>query len=124
MNKLHALIVESDPDLAEILRIAIKEVGYTVNVTFDAGQGIESISPFALPYLVIIDIEHENPLAVKQLAAFLEETDHYLIYISPNPLASLQYSGKANHSMTLTKPVMFNQMRNLAAGLLLDMKNG
>lgn len=114
MGKPLALLVEHDTDLRDIFRTALEEAGYAVQVAADAGDVPGNFDPSERPFLVLLDGEYESPEAVRRLADGLRSFEHFTVYISPDLNTALRCAGRTDHSLTLTKPVTFTQLRELA----------
>ena len=55
MNTKKILVVEDEPDLGEIMQIALSEAGYEVEILL-SGKGIESHVEKFLPSLIMMDL--------------------------------------------------------------------
>ena len=66
------LIVEDDRDLANLFKIVMEMVGFTVQMIHDGRQGLEALNDQSLPDVVILDMHLPN-VSGEEIYAMLSE---------------------------------------------------
>ena len=112
-----ALIIEDDPDAAEIFSAAVKAAEYETEIIASGNKALDRLA-VTTPSIVVLDLHLPNVSGADILRYIrseprLEKTR--VIIASADPLAADSLYGKA--TLVLIKPISFTQLRNLAKRL-------
>ena len=112
-----ALIIEDDPDAAEIFSAAVKAAEYETEIIASGNKALDRLA-VTTPSIVVLDLHLPNVSGADILRYIrseprLEKTR--VIIASADPRTADMLYGKA--TLVLIKPISFTQLRNLAKRL-------
>jgi DNA-binding response OmpR family regulator len=112
-----ALVIEDDPDIANVFSFALQLAGYATQIIEDGGLAIEQLNAL-LPALVVLDLNlpHVSGEAILQhirAQARLAKTRVIIATAKDRAAEFLHHEA----DMVLIKPISTNQLMELAARL-------
>lgn len=117
MSKLLALVIEDNPDIAEVFRVAFQRSHFEVEVLADGNEALNRLSD-ALPQVIILDLHlpglHGTEI-LKRIRADDRLKDAHIIITSADPYLASKYREQADR--VLIKPVSYGELRDLAISL-------
>ncbi len=114
MEKLSALIVEDNQNLAAGFAEAVMEASYRVDIIHDGLAALEKLRK-AVPTLVILDLHIPNVEGVEILVYIHREKrlqDVRVVVVTADKRIANELHGIAN--LVMIKPVGYKQLKNLA----------
>jgi DNA-binding response OmpR family regulator len=117
MKQAHALIVEDDCDLANILAQALQMAEYAVEVILDGKQALEQLKS-ATPNVVVLDLHLPHVSGqdiLRQIRAQARLAETRVILATADPVLADSLRDEAD--LVLIKPISIRQLRDLAARL-------
>jgi DNA-binding response OmpR family regulator len=117
MSKLLALVIEDNPDIAEVFRVAFQRSHFEVEVIPDGNEALNRLNE-TLPQVIILDL-HLPGLSGTEILNRIH-TDKRLegvhtIITSADPYLASKYRDQADR--VLIKPVSYGELRDLAISL-------
>lgn len=115
--KNFALIIEDDPDLADIFAEALQAAEFETEIIRDGRAGLARLRDLK-PALVVLDLHLPNmtgPQILEQIRAEAELDHIRVIVASADPLMADPL--RATADLVLLKPISFSQLRDLATRL-------
>lgn len=116
MNEL-ALIIEDDPDLADIFTEALRRAGYQTETIHDGQEARQRLRQVT-PWLVVLDMHLPN-VSGKDLLYLLRHDARLrrtlIIILTADARMAEAYEEQADY--VLIKPVTFSQLRDLTLRL-------
>jgi len=117
MSKL-ALIIEDDEDLANIFAEALRRVGYDVENVTDGKAAQERIRADSVPFLVLLDM-HLPHISGKDLLIEMKKGERFsntwIMITTADARLAEDFRDQVDFAMI--KPILFGQLRDLAARL-------
>ncbi len=117
-NKPLALVIEDQPDVANIFSTALKSAGYETAVIHDGQQALDWLEE-STPSLVALDLHLPN-VSGQDILRYIRSTERlakiYVLCMSAD--ARMSDSLRSEVDFTLDKPVSFRQLRDIAQRLL------
>lgn len=113
-----AFIIEDDQDLARIYAAALESIGFEVELITSGAIALDRLAEVA-PALVILDINLPHVSGDNILRQFTTDVgllDTRVMVITANATKAAELEGKADY--VLTKPVRFDQLKDLALRLV------
>ena len=100
------LILEDDRDLANLFRIVMEMVGFTVQMIHDGQQGLEILNDQSLPDVVMLDM-HLPGVSGEEIYALLKERgqDRRVLLCSADVQLVEQYRALGANALTKPAPV-------------------
>ncbi|MCA9924945.1 MAG: response regulator [Anaerolineales bacterium] len=121
MRENFALIVEDNPDTAEIFEAACATAGFQTEVISDGQAALDRLQNI-VPNLILLDLHLPNVSGDKILDHIIENeklADVRIIVASADgQLATYQSRKSKNKLMVLQKPVSFDQLTLLAKRII------
>lgn len=114
MEKLSALIVEDNQNLATAFAEAVMEASYRVDIVHDGLVALEKLRK-AVPTLVVLDLHIQNVEGVEILDYIRREKrlqDVRVVVVTADKRIANELHGIAN--LVMIKPVGYKQLKNLA----------
>jgi len=124
MNRHLALIVEDEPDLAEIFAEALAEAGFTTEVIARGDKALARLAE-TVPGIVLLDM-HLPGVSGDKILRYIR-TDPRLAgtrIVIASADDALAQTLEADADLTLLKPVGFIQLRDLAQRFLSEHPHG
>jgi len=108
------LLVDDEPMILRVMRMALEKVGYEVNTAIDGRDAFEKISA-SPPDILITDIEMPR-MTGKELCLQIQETmpdRKFPIFVSTSltALEHREWSGKIPNLVFLEKPISIRKLR-------------
>ena len=116
-----SLIVEDDPELADIFDVTLASVGLETEIVRDGQKALDRLAEI-VPDIVLLDINlpHVSGLEIlTQIKADPRLTHTKVVVVTANPHAVTELDDEVD--MVLIKPVGFQQTRDLFARLVQSM---
>lgn len=118
MAARYALVVEDDPQVAEIFRRALLDAGYQVEA-MDNGHKAQAQLVFTSPDLIVLDIHLPNlsgAILLRQIRGQQRLWHTRIVVVSGDANAVHEYEPLADQ--VLVKPVGYEELRRLAESLI------
>ena len=117
-----ALIIEDDPQSAEIFEAAVQEAGYKTERYYDGQVALDRLQQYEhIPFLVVLDMHLPNVPGDKILDYIVSDEKlselRIIIASADGHLAGYQQRKKDGNILILHKPVSFSQLRSFAMRL-------
>lgn len=112
-----ALIIEDDPDLADIFAEALQAAEFETEISHDGRAGLARLFELK-PALVVLDLHlptMTGPQILEQIRAEAGLDHTRVIVASADPLMAESLTTAAD--LVLLKPISFSQLRDLATRL-------
>lgn len=113
-----AMIVEDDPQVAELFQRALQDAGYTAEI-MENGHKAQANLVFTAPDLVLLDLHLpslDGGVLLRQIRSQARLMHTRVVLITGDPRLAEQHKGHADE--TLVKPVGYEQVRSLAEHLV------
>jgi CheY-like chemotaxis protein len=124
MTKLIAWVIEDDSLSGDIFSLALREAHYETLVVRDGLEALERLHHTA-PDLIILDI-HLPGISGEVLLDYIRDTPHLaktrVIVLTADPAMVDSIGDKAD--LALIKPVGFNQLKDLASRISIEIQAG
>jgi DNA-binding response OmpR family regulator len=117
MSEPLALIIEDEPDLAEIFTEALRAAGFATE-TIRSGDRARERLAIVVPDVVVLDLHLprvDGDQLLKQIRGDRRLQSTRVIIASADPLLAETLDGQAE--LVLIKPISFSQLRDLATRL-------
>ena len=117
-KKYLALVVEDDPDLSAIFASALQSAGFETEIITDGGKALARLVE-VVPSLVILDLHLPHlsgANALRQIQADRRLLETRVVICTADAAMADELRNQAD--LVLLKPVMYSQMRDLAARLV------
>lgn len=117
-NKLvTALIVEDNPDLANVFGIALREAGFTIETIHDGEIALLKLATFT-PDIIVLDLHLPN-VSGEEILNYILGEDRFVNTRKIIASADHQLATKleADGILVLIKPISFKQLRDLSTRL-------
>lgn len=114
----YAMIVEDDPQVAELFQLALRDAGFNAEI-MDNGHKAQANLMFTSPDLVLLDLHLpslDGAVLLRQIRSQLRLVHTRVILITGDTLMADRYAGQADS--TLLKPVGYEQLRRVAEELV------
>jgi DNA-binding response OmpR family regulator len=100
------LIIEDDRDLANLFKIVMEMIGFTVQMIHDGRQGLETLQDQIIPDVVMLDM-HLPGVSGEEIYAMLQERgeDRRVLLCSADVQLVEQYRSLGAHALTKPAPV-------------------
>jgi CheY-like chemotaxis protein len=111
-------IVEDDPDIAEIFSIALKSVGFSVEIIENGARALARLAETA-PALVVLDLSMplvSGDSVLRQFVADKRLLNTRVMVVTAMAAKAEELAEQAD--VTLIKPVSISQLRDLALRLV------
>ncbi len=118
MGKLFVLVVEDNPDIAEIFRMAFTKCGYEVALVADGQSALDQLAEWT-PHIVVLDLRLPQVSGGEVLRVIHSDerlSKSFIIITSADPKLASNYRDKAD--LVLIKPVTYSELRELANSLI------
>ena len=113
------LIVEDEPHVIRVMKLALEENGYDISVAHDGEQALKSLEK-DLPDLLITDINmprmNGEVLCKKIEEAIPNRTFPILVLTSKTEIEHREWSNKMKNTFFLEKPVSIRKLLKLMEG--------
>ena len=117
MKKL-ALIIEDDEDLANIFAEALRQIDFEVENVTDGGVAQERLGEPRVPFLVLLDM-HLPHVSGKDLLSDMKKDERFhktwIMITTADARLAEDYRDQVDFAMI--KPILFGQLRDIAARL-------
>ena len=117
MNRL-ALIIEDDGDLANIFSEALRGIGFDVENVIDGKLARGRLQTGEIPFLLLLDM-HLPHVSGKELLHEIKQDSRFhntwMIITTADARLADEYRDQVDFA--LIKPILFGQLRDLAARL-------
>ena len=115
MSEKHlAMVIEDDPQQAEIFTQAIRMAGFEVETVMDGQNALDSLA-VVTPHLIVLDLNLPR-VSGDKILSFIRQDDRLtgarVIIATANPRIADQMQHESD--MMLIKPISFTQLRDLA----------
>jgi DNA-binding response OmpR family regulator len=121
MSKLLALVIEDNPDIAEVFRVAFQRSHFEVEILRDGNEALSRLGE-TLPHVIILDL-HLPGLSGTEILNRIHADEHlkgvHTIITSADPYLASKYREQADR--VLIKPVSYGELRDLAISLSAEM---
>jgi CheY-like chemotaxis protein len=124
MSKLLALVIEDNPDIAEVFRVAFQRSHFEVEVLRDGNEALRRLGE-TIPQVIILDLHLPGTSGIEVLDRIhADENLHnaHTIITSADPYLASKYREQADR--VLIKPVSYGELRDLAISLSAEMSDG
>jgi DNA-binding response OmpR family regulator len=114
----YAMIVEDDPQVAELFQLALRDAGYNAEI-MDNGHKAQANLMFTSPDLVLLDLHLpslDGAVLLRQIRSQLRLVHTRVILVSGDSQMAERYAGQADK--TLLKPIGYEQVRRAAEELV------
>lgn len=114
----YAMVVEDDPQVAELFQLALRDAGFNAEI-MDNGHKAQANLMFTIPDLVLLDLHLPNldgAVLLRQIRSQLRLVHTRVILITGDSQMAGRYAGQVD-SMLL-KPVGYEQLRRVAEELV------
>lgn len=114
----YAMVVEDDPQTAELFRLALRDAGYNAEI-MDNGHKAQANLVFTSPDLVLLDLHLpslDGAVLLRQIRSQLRLVHTRVVLISGDSQMAERYADQADR--TLIKPVGYEQLRRVAEELV------
>jgi len=110
--KKTVLIIEDDPDLANLFRLVLEMIGYEVSIIHNGTQGIDALMNVPLPDAVLLDM-HLPGVSGEQIHAMMTERGeaHRVIICSADVQLVERY--RSLGARALTKPAPMKELQSV-----------
>ena len=100
------LIIEDDRDLANLFKIVMEMVGFTVQIIHDGRQGLEALNDQSLPDVVMLDM-HLPGVSGEEIYSMLRERgeDRRVLLCSADVQLVEHYQALGANALTKPAPV-------------------
>jgi DNA-binding response OmpR family regulator len=128
MSKMNAWVIEDDHLSGDIFSLALREAHYEAFVVRDGAEAMERLTQVAQsaaphPDLIILDI-HLPGVSGERILEYIRSSPNLaqtkVVILTADPVAVETLSDQSD--LALIKPVGFNQLKELAARLAMEIQ--
>lgn len=106
------LIIEDDRDLANLFKIVMEMIGFTVQMIHDGRQGLEALAGQSLPDVVMLDM-HLPGVSGEEIYAMLNERGEGWRVLLCSADVQLVEHYRAQGANALTKPAPVDDLQRV-----------
>lgn len=118
MASPYALVVEDDPQVAGLFRIALQDAGYQTEV-LDNGHKAQVSLMFTAPDLILLDLHLpalDGGVLLRQIRSQDRLAHTRVMLVTGDPAGAQRFAGQVDS--TLYKPVGYDQVHQVARELM------